>query len=168
MVCHCRRRDPLEVLIEKDLAREAFASVRNRRRARDREARPAIRAMGVHRRPRAARDTGCTRRATTTPPSMNARKAAARPVSSTHSSLINRSNDVLNARPSGRARLCSRPSRSARTRSISSRHSRSNASASSIIQMLMNCGSIAIALSAEYGDDSDGASSFSGRICMTD
>ena len=34
--------------------------------------------------------------------------------------------------------------------------------------MLMNCGSIAIALSAEYGDDSDGASSFSGRICSTD
>ena len=34
--------------------------------------------------------------------------------------------------------------------------------------MLMNCGSIAIALSAEYGDVSDGASSFSGRICSTD
>ena len=34
--------------------------------------------------------------------------------------------------------------------------------------MLTNCGSIAIALSAEYGDVSDGASSFSGRICSTD
>src|SRR5687768_6131099 len=34
--------------------------------------------------------------------------------------------------------------------------------------MLMNWGSIAIADSAEYGDDSDGASSLSGRICSTD